>query len=611
MDDGLSLYFRFGIDVIGFSADGDPRLLSSMRAKVKFNLNELTEQSLNNFFINFENVVYIQDTIHVATKLRNRLLKHSIMLPIGERQISVAHIKILLSLVDKGVHGLVLSDICPEDRQNFQSYEKITQPRVLAALEKYVFGSEGTVMYLKICEQITSSFLNLDLRPIERVYRIWNSVYFLRAWRKWLLRSKYKIIDHFISANAYSCIELNAHGLIYALHLLRNSNRNNMFLPHLMASQPCEHLFRHMRSMGTANYTKINFSLYELFHMISRVELTNEIIHTRVNTEGTSKGIFFPRSEKVLETDQKLIELPSNQEIIEAMKNAQSEALKYAVSLGIKMKAADVISCELLHHKADQISDVIENESEESSLDDDEDLDANACSTSSLSHSKFIDIQDEDGSVKTIKKSTFIWMLTESKGKLSSDRLKRVQETNDSDVKRRKLHRYSRNRANDIQLMKSDEASIGNWCFFKRLSSVPSVELLSEENILENCMIGCIVGFRCLPLSISNENLNASYLTKNEKRKSKTYSSDFAPTSGGDNNKGIQALASWYVCCENGQLQPLQDRNHFFIDMDNYIATIENMSMEENNSKKAPSLARDLIEIRSLLYKYYISDYIK
>lgn len=90
--------FRFDINVLGFSADGDPRLLSSMRLKVNFNLNELNAEGLKKFFDCYyrsaNGAVFIQDMIHIITKLRNRLLKLSIILPMRNYQISVAHIKI-------------------------------------------------------------------------------------------------------------------------------------------------------------------------------------------------------------------------------------------------------------------------------------------------------------------------------------------------------------------------------------------------------------------------------------------------------------------------------------------------------------------------------------
>lgn len=43
----------------------------------------------------------------------------------------------------------------------------------------------------------------------------------------------------------------------YAILKLRDEGKTEMFQTHLFASQPCEHMFRHMRSMGTANFTKI------------------------------------------------------------------------------------------------------------------------------------------------------------------------------------------------------------------------------------------------------------------------------------------------------------------------------------------------------------------
>lgn len=97
--------------------------------------------------------------------------------------------------------------------------------------------------------------------------------------------------------------------------------------------------------------------------------MANKIIYSRINIEDTSQRISFPRVKKVLETDQKLIQLPTNEEIIEVMKKAQSEVLKWAANLGMKMEIADVTSCEVLQSNVAQVSDVIENESEARSED--------------------------------------------------------------------------------------------------------------------------------------------------------------------------------------------------------------------------------------------------
>lgn len=91
-----------------------------------------------------------QDTVHIGTKMRNRLLNTSIVLTIGKRVATVAHIKTLIEILSKEKHGLVSVDISPEDRQNLVSLEKVMQSRVLEALKSHVADSEGTIKYTSI-----------------------------------------------------------------------------------------------------------------------------------------------------------------------------------------------------------------------------------------------------------------------------------------------------------------------------------------------------------------------------------------------------------------------------------------------------------------------------
>lgn len=133
------------------------------------------------------------------------------------------------------------------------------------------------------------------------------------------------------------------------------------------------------------------------------------------------------------------------------------------------------------------------------------------------SHSKYIEVKNEDGTSKTIRKSTFLWMLSESKGKLSSDRLKRVQEGKEEKSKRRRIDVAtssgfdSSTLVSEIRLNKSKEIEIGDWCFFKR--PVLSVEHLSKQNIFENCVLGCIIAFKYITTGIANENTRATPIT--------------------------------------------------------------------------------------------------
>lgn len=283
------MFLRFGITVIGISSDGDNRLLSVMKSLTSFDFNQTisTEPNLEPNKLN-----YIQDTVHIGTKLRNRMLNSSIVLYMGNKVVSIVHIKTLLQMVPKEIHGLVYSDINPEDRQNYNSLQKIMQDRVLNAMKLNVADCDGTIMYLKLCRLITSSFIEPKLAPIERIYNIWYAVFFFRCWKKYIIASDDQSLNaNFISNNSYTCVEINAHNLIEIVRKLRSTGEENLFLTTLFASQPCENIFRMMRSMGTINYTKINFWLNELLHMIARVEILNKTIYT-------CKAIEFPRTSK-------------------------------------------------------------------------------------------------------------------------------------------------------------------------------------------------------------------------------------------------------------------------------------------------------------------------
>lgn len=173
--------------MLGFSSDGDSRLLKCMKYRTPSLANTDEDLLFNSISgINIESIHCSQDHIHMANKFRNRSLCPGIVLPMGNRVVSVAHLKILINEVPKDSHGLVMGDVCPEDHQNYKSVEKIMNQPVLDTLKKHIIGSEATITYLKICQEVTSSFIDIDLKPVERVYRIFHGTYFLRAWKSWL-----------------------------------------------------------------------------------------------------------------------------------------------------------------------------------------------------------------------------------------------------------------------------------------------------------------------------------------------------------------------------------------------------------------------------------------
>lgn len=415
---------RYGITVAGVSSDGDPRLLSAMCHNMLFD-NEIS---------------VVQDSIHIGTKIRNRI-NNVQELPMGKCKVSVKDLKCLLK-VDKSIHGLCLSDISPVDRQNFDSFEKITSDRVLNALSTYVPNSEATIKYLQLGRDVVSSYRDFNLKPSERIEVMWRSVYFYRIWREFIKTTpKYTLKDKFITSNTYSCIEVNARNLLSMIRQFRDENRSHHFLPTLFQSQTCEKTFRQLRAMGTTNFTRINFSVLEVLYMIGRIEAQNEILHFKLN----NTGVTIPKLE-VEKRKTKIFALPSEEEIANALNRAKSHAISEANKFGMSLDETILENYALPYKRhIDTETDAetdFESDIEDGYMNNESDEELNSYFGSERNQSNFeemrefvgdnedkpfVDFVGENGAVQKIRKSSLVWVLSDSNFRISSDRLKRVQ----------------------------------------------------------------------------------------------------------------------------------------------------------------------------------------
>lgn len=517
----ILFFYRYNIEVVGYSSDADTRLLSSMKSKVRF----------NDFKLRLEKkVLCVQDHVHNGTKARNRLLKPSVILPIGSQQASVGHLKILRNSVSKDVHRLTAKDICPDDRQNYKSVENIMCERVRNALLDHVIDSEATVMYLQICHEITSAYNEFDLKPVERIYRIWHSVFFLRAWRHWLRSSpKYTVEKNFITESCYACIEINAQTLLDLIVKFREENLPEQFLPYLFSSQPCESKFRRTRSNTTLCWTKINYTMYDLLNVLRRIEAETELAYFKLQ----EYDISIPQSGN---KPKKMVtyELPSNEEIEQRINDALNDGISDARKFGINVTPDDVSSCtiKVIQPKRSAKKLVentpIPNESfNGSNMESDEDQ-----------------MNDQKG--EELTKSRLVWLLTESNQTLSNDRLVRVQKRSESKKQSFKSAETKKS------FEKNETLRIGDWCLFS----------LNDENLagefgLENVIVGCILGFQYAD-------------GKNEREK--RYSNDFVTLTKTDPRE-VNVLSSWYHVCD-GKFTYSIEPNNFFTKTEKYIATV-------------------------------------
>ena len=248
------------------------------------------------FNINARAVSYIQDTVHIAVKLKTRLLKPSVILPLGSYIATSAHLNILKNSYGKDVHGIRDRDINHKDKQNFDAVLNIV--KAASILDK-IPDSLGTKCYLEVIQCVVDSYLDKSLSPLERINKIWYAAFFLRLWRQWLLLNRnYTLKNNFITGNAFKCVELNAHAMIVQLITLRDHFRNDYacFIPWLLGSQTCERTFRNARSMSSVFSTVINFSMLSLVRRLHRLQIQCTL---QANSEETS-GIVFPRIQQHL-----------------------------------------------------------------------------------------------------------------------------------------------------------------------------------------------------------------------------------------------------------------------------------------------------------------------
>ncbi|CAF4106527.1 unnamed protein product [Rotaria magnacalcarata] len=131
------------IRIIGFSTDTDPKYLRAMRLMSGFlgaHPHFQVHQHPQTFQIKIRShwswfylceqqlLLFFQDSTHLVTKWRNRLLSTTAELCLGNQSISINHLHDIIEndTYSKLDDGLTKSDINPKDRQNFSSCLKLT-----------------------------------------------------------------------------------------------------------------------------------------------------------------------------------------------------------------------------------------------------------------------------------------------------------------------------------------------------------------------------------------------------------------------------------------------------------------------------------------------------
>ena len=114
--------------------------------------------------------LHFQDSIHLVTKWRNRLLSSSAQLRFGQQSISIEHLHDIIRNDDysKLDHGLTTTDVNPKDRQNYGSCAWIASDDVLGLLVEDA-ETYGTFLYLFMLKMIITTYVDKSTILSERM----------------------------------------------------------------------------------------------------------------------------------------------------------------------------------------------------------------------------------------------------------------------------------------------------------------------------------------------------------------------------------------------------------------------------------------------------------
>lgn len=435
---------KVNVEVLVTSSDSDPRYNSAMRQLSQ--LGHKTHIALFSCRLNSSGPFFVQDTTHIGTKMRNFLLRtvnDKKKLPFGDGFIRIDHLYELMNMFSKDVHQLTFSILNPTDRQNFRSALRLCDPKITTLLRNHVKASQATVQYLQIMRDVIDSFMNPNLTPLQRVRKIWYSLFLVRIWRNFILSSKqYTLKDNFLTVNCYSCIELNAHALISCMLYLQKIDKPELFMPFLYESQPCESIFRQLRSLSSVYSTVTNCTVKDSMIRISKIQFQNEITRT------TSDNFVYPRFNRASHSSNK-ITLPTPVEIFNELEFCHKNAVATANKLGLicksqsknkkyvcKIKPSDSHNATKLKSKpaksdlpsvrrALTLKDLknIQLKNYAAKVDERE-VDGTG---------PYVAIRCHNNKQVVVKKTSLCWLLGTESQKLSNDRLKRVMQTISND----------------------------------------------------------------------------------------------------------------------------------------------------------------------------------
>ncbi|XP_058457006.1 uncharacterized protein LOC131434356 [Malaya genurostris] len=354
-------------------------------------------------------------------------------------------------------------------------------------------------------------------------------------------------IEHSVTTNCYYNLEINAHAMI--IYVVSGRDDNIPFEISCLQSQACESFFRQARSFTSTESTVVNFTMQSFESRLNKIEAKEEIMYKR------KEELIFPRLSNT--SSQVETYFPTDDEIVSIIESSRYAAYQKLLNLGIR--ESKIIFNESIHLRKPKEKPhsscghfefvrvpTMENDEHEETVYNRYEICPEAGTefivkdSCNVKPNNIFKIRNRNGKVVHLKKSTFVWMISNQTERCSTDRIYRFQSSQE------KASLSIQRIGNDVL----NNIVIGEW-------------ILVREDSFKVCKV---YGFK--------------YMTG----KNKNYSLDSAPINvpTGAKRRGIIILGSYFdiFYFDTEFLLEISDQSSKIqIDIDRYITHLEKPSI--------------------------------
>lgn len=256
----LRLADEAGINILSIGADGAPTELCAQAALSDTATRHLTySNSMFDVHITIplmgnppRPVVMVQDPKHARKTAANQLSSGARLLIIGNHHISIQQVA---EILQSGRSPLLHKDVFDCDKQDdgraFRTLNSSTLEVSLANPDML-----GLSIYLYVVGEMCDAWLNRWIGHRERIRSAWTAEFFLRHWKKYLLKRQAKphklmsVAQNCISPQSLKIFSTFASSLVQLIISHREFYPTYPLLPWKHGSEPVEHVFGWMRVLS-------------------------------------------------------------------------------------------------------------------------------------------------------------------------------------------------------------------------------------------------------------------------------------------------------------------------------------------------------------------------